>query len=134
MSRSRLEKQFTYEGRLCSVWVHPHGFRCGYVNVGDASPLYGRSYDELANAVSIHGGLTFSGQVNELYAWCFGIDFAHAGDSPDPTTPEAQRTFEFDEWFSMMPTHGHIWTLEEVMDEVRSLSDQLAAIERELTA
>ncbi len=134
MMEHRPEKNFRHKGHTCSVWVNPIGFRCGYVDVGRKSPLYAHHYDELANSISIHGGLTFSGRIHDLSAWCFGIDFAHAGDSPDPTTPEAQRTFEFDEWFSMMPTHGHIWTLEEVMDEVCSLSDQLAAIEHELTA
>lgn len=134
MSKSRIETQFTYKGHLCGVWVNPIGCRCGYVAVGNDSPLYGRNYYELEDAISIHGGLTFSGEVDDVYSWCFGIDFAHTGDSADPTTPEAHRTFEFDDWFSMMPTHGHIWTLEEVMEEVCRLADQLIAVECELSA
>ena len=51
MMEHRPEKNFRHKGHTCSVWVNPIGFRCGYVDVGDASPLYGRSYDELANAV-----------------------------------------------------------------------------------
>lgn len=67
------------------------GWGNGYVVIPKGHPLHGKYYDDLS--VDIHGGLTFSGNVDELNkkdwpeiidqdkgGWVVGFDTAHSGD------------------------------------------------------
>ena len=71
------------------------GWGNGYVIIPKGHPLHGKGYDDID--VSVHGGLTFSGPVNELDnskeggwfeikpkdkdGWVIGFDTAHYGDN-----------------------------------------------------
>jgi hypothetical protein len=55
------------------------GWGNGYVGVTKENPLYGIDYTLVDSFVVIHGGLTFSGMIDNM--WCFGFDTAHSGDT-----------------------------------------------------
>lgn len=76
-------KDFT-TGYECFVVRGPMGHLCGYVHVPEEHPAYSLTYDGLGQkygleAVSVHGGLTFSGDINGTEHW-FGFDCGHSGD------------------------------------------------------
>lgn len=55
---------------------------CGYVGVFHDHPAYGKGYGEID--ISVHGGLTFAGDVPEWghgEMWWLGFDTSHASDS-----------------------------------------------------
>lgn len=52
---------------------------CGYVALPEGHALFGKSYDDLTH-IAVHGGLTFSQKVGEL--WVLGFDTAHIDDNP----------------------------------------------------
>ncbi len=67
-----------------NTWLPRHSFMDfgwgnGYVGVTKDHPLFGINYMYLDRYIDIHGGLTFSGMIDNL--WCFGFDTAHSGDS-----------------------------------------------------
>lgn len=79
------KKDFRYKGYACHirrVGVPYMGHLCGYIEVQRTHILYGKDYDDIENIydyeLPAHGGLTFSGFVNDEY-W-IGFDCAHAGD------------------------------------------------------
>ena len=49
---------------------------CGYVVLTKDNKFYGKDYDDIP--VQVHGGLTFSSEVNG--EWLIGFDCAHHGD------------------------------------------------------
>lgn len=98
---------------VISLGTHP----CAYVQIPQGHPLYKAKTEEIEDAVSCHGGITYTGDrgqnVPGLDAGGFwiGWDYAHYGDrlgfAPDLS--------------------GHAWTTEELLDECRSVIDQLDA-------
>lgn len=74
------------------------GWGNGYVLIPKGHKLHGKHYDDIN--VNIHGGLTFSDEVDENFAeklglnvsdvgsWAVGFDTAHYGDTPD-TCPKS---------------------------------------------
>ena len=70
---------------------HAHGYANGYVGVPPGHPWFGKSYDEIDDKVTIHGGLTYGrdhlpltdkGQqpvIDGLF-W-FGFDTCHCDDN-----------------------------------------------------
>ena len=76
------EDRFYVDGQtyLClAARVPEWGHWCGYVGVGRNHPAYGRPASELEDVVC-HGGLTFSGHINDFTGWFFGFDCGHAFD------------------------------------------------------
>lgn len=55
---------------------------CGYVELPKDSPFYGMDYELLEPFISVHGGLTFSGEIEEIDGYLIGFDCAHADDNP----------------------------------------------------
>jgi hypothetical protein len=53
------------------------GWGNGYVDLPKTHPMYGVQYDDIN--VDVHGGLTYSEEVNGM--WRVGFDTAHAGDN-----------------------------------------------------
>jgi hypothetical protein len=64
------------------------GYRCGYVEVPQSSPLFGvdyssnppggdRSVDEL---IDVHGGVTYAGEKFGEGRWFLGFDCAHGDE------------------------------------------------------
>ena len=108
----------------CGVFNH----RCGYVILPEESELIGASTnDSRLNDISIHGGITFSGNLkftndpdldNGPYA--IGFDCAHSMDTPgDPMLRVCKLA------------HGEPRSLEYVMAECEDLSKQIKEIEGE---
>lgn len=46
-------------------------------------PFYGAYYDDLEDDIVVHGGLTFSGDIEDVDGFLLGFDCAHYGDSPE---------------------------------------------------
>lgn len=74
--------EFTSHGLNClSLYVNSSHW-CGYVEVPEGHPAWGRS--EVENDMSVHGGITWSRGISpqaiETDSWWFGFDCAHAGD------------------------------------------------------
>lgn len=76
--------------------VHPElpfmdvGWGNGYALVFKGHPFYGKHYDDASEVISIHGGLTYSGPVEQLFielpeeyigGWAFGFDTGHYQDT-----------------------------------------------------
>lgn len=59
--------------------IDDHGVANGYVGIPHSHPLNGVDYDEID--LDIHGGLTFSQEIEGL--WVLGFDTAHFGDNKD---------------------------------------------------
>ncbi len=89
-------------GLPCLIVRHTRlGHLCGYVGVGKAHPLHGKSYSEWD--AEVHGGLTFASECSpesdpglgvchltepgdEDPVWWFGFDFAHCFDLSPATS------------------------------------------------
>jgi hypothetical protein len=93
-------------GMECLVMPSPFGNLNGYVHISVSHPYFGKYYDDFN--VEVHGGLTFT-QVTNDGQW-FGFDTGHYGDLI-PNMP----------FFS----DGHLWTLDEVIEETKTLAKQL---------
>ena len=64
-------------GLECRIIRHEWGHLCGYVSV-PAYLWHLRCSDPLLEDITVHGGLTFTGEMDQRY-W-LGFDCAHSGD------------------------------------------------------
>lgn len=84
----RLEKRGTHRGFEYAILVHPFGFKNGYLKIPQGHSWYGKHYDELNEYISVHGGLTFSGHLDDSHilgeGYWVGFDCAHCFDLFDP--------------------------------------------------
>lgn len=55
---------------------------CGYVRVPDEHKFYGLNDEELNEHLCVHGGVTFSGELDGFEGFYVGFDCGHCGDSP----------------------------------------------------
>lgn len=90
-----IEKEWINNGLKCIAVFQMGGYRCGYVEVPQTHPLFGKYYTnyinnstnvEIKDFFEVHGGITFSGESSEQSAnhnWYFGFDCAHWNDIPD---------------------------------------------------
>ncbi|WP_106460142.1 hypothetical protein [Anaerococcus sp. Marseille-P3915] len=56
---------------------------CGYAVIPEDHPFYGEDYDEVEGYVDVHGGLTFSGELDGIDGFLLGFDCNHYEDSPE---------------------------------------------------
>lgn len=56
---------------------------CEYAVIPEDHPFYGEDYDEVEGYVDVHGGLTFSGELDGIDGFLLGFDCNHYGDSPE---------------------------------------------------
>ena len=60
---------------------------CGYIEVPRNHKYYFKSYYEIEDEINVHGGLTFSGYIEDYKgiksAYYIGFDCGHYGDRPD---------------------------------------------------
>jgi hypothetical protein len=128
-----------YGHRLVVIFT-PLGHRCGYVGVYENSPLRNVEYDDLD--VNVHGGLTFSGNLNaDESQWFFGFDCAHIFDAPDIEKMKEymemgvldQSQHKLLDWYLTYPvlTKSTVKSLDFVLAELKSLSVQLIDVELE---
>lgn len=72
------------------------GWGNGYVVIPKGHPLHGKHYDDINSHVDVHGGWTFSQEVDpemavkweqlqtsDIGSWIIGFDTAHSGDTLD---------------------------------------------------
>lgn len=90
-----IEKEWISNGLKCIVVFQKGGYRCGYVEVPQTHPLFGKYYNnyindstnvEIKDFFNVHGGITFSEEFSEQSAnhnWFFGFDCAHWNDKFD---------------------------------------------------
>lgn len=55
---------------------------CGYVVIPKTHPYYGVDYKDLVDLFDVHGGLTYSGELDEAGEWVLGFDCNHIDDNP----------------------------------------------------
>lgn len=133
--RTEYKKSYGNSKYLIAVVVNDLGYRCGYVGVPKGDPLYGMQYDdEIFDSVDAHGGLNFSDTrkfVTPDDIWFFGFDCGHCGDAVDKMTEEgkAHLNREPPSFYNFL-LEGHVWTLDEVITESESLSNQLANLSK----
>lgn len=149
------------DGNALVVANNPMGGWNGYIVVPFGSLFWGKPYEDVNESVQIRGGFTFGcnapqfmdrlfvpyaseemrrrierdGGPDMTYAWAFGFDTCHVGDSipeeriamlPEPIRTVAHMTYWID---SAMPDPDYpltVWTPESVMSELRSVSPQMA--------
>jgi hypothetical protein len=105
---------FTYRGYTCKVNRNPVMWcYCGYTTLPSDHPDFSKTYLELENKISVHGGLTFSNDGT------FGFDCGHYDD----ICPVSKSS-------SIGHSRGnHYWTYDEVVVEIKKMVDQF--IERD---
>lgn len=82
---------------------------CGYIKIEKDSPLYSKHYDDkVFSSIIVHGGLTYSGAINEDGDFYIGFDCNHLGDNVD------------------------YCNLEYVSEQIKSLSIQISKLENDL--
>ena len=133
--RTEYKKSYGNSKYLIAVAVNDLGYRCGYVGVPKGDPLYGMQYnDEIFDSVDAHGGLNFSDTrkfVTPDDIWFFGFDCGHCGDAVDKMTEEGKAHLDREppSCYNFL-LEGHVWTLDEVITESESLSNQLANLSK----
>lgn len=55
---------------------------CGYAVIPEDHPFYGMDHDDVEVNINVHGGLTFSGEIEDIDGYLLGFDCRHYGDSP----------------------------------------------------
>lgn len=118
---SRLEKEWTTKVGLkarCIINLS----RCGYVEVPKAHKWFGVNYhnrenykDSPESIIDVHGGLTYSGDLRDSGTWWFGFDCNHLGDRAINS-------------YTSLDNMGHLWTLEEVIEQCESMAEQLIKV------
>jgi len=81
---------------------------------------------EITNALAVHGGVTFSGFIEDFY--CFGFDCCHAGDLV-PEWPKIAMEIEIPEKIKDTIETGEYRTIRYVMEQCAKLAAQLKEIE-----
>lgn len=136
-----VEKTGRYNGFEYAVSVNPKmGFRCGYVAFPKDWKRKHNPKDCWDLPYSVHGGITY-GRFG--YPWkakmenyVAGFDCGHYGDGVDPTlidpkvygmTSEELNQYLTTSGFLKCAEGDHMWTIEEVEDECKSLIDQIIA-------
>lgn len=143
MKRYVVEKDFEYKGFQCSVILQSLGHRCGYVNLEskEKSKFFGVDYDNIP--IDVHGCLTYSDckLVDHEDGYWIGWDYAHYMDGKDYealvknfSDDEEQRKQiallkSIDERFET--NYGHIYSLDEVVADCKSVADQIIKLESE---
>jgi len=91
--KTTIEKEWRSEtGYTCRVVSCDMGHRCGYVGTTNHSIYYEKEYDHPSEKLNnespesffeVHGGITFSGKIDNSPLWWYGFDCAHWGDGKD---------------------------------------------------
>ncbi len=133
--------EWEYKGFPCLMRRNMEitGSWCGYVAVPPGHPAFEKGYDDVE--VDVHGGLTYAnhcqGPICHVPApgepdnvWWLGFDCAHGFDLSPRLEAFTQQIMGHK---SFLGVHQHYWTAKEVRREVKSLADQLAALQEPST-
>jgi hypothetical protein len=115
---------FDHLGLPCFLLRNTMGAWCGYAGVPPAHPFSGLPYDDMNEAVNVHGGLTYSGECDpplchagDEAVWWFGFDTAHAWD----LVPALR--------FHLAVDCGEVYrSVDYAMRQTRLLAEQLVAL------
>ena len=121
-----------YKGLQYAVYFHDvQGFRCGYVEIPEDHPLYGKYFGDIDfNTI----GLTFSGYIKHLNGWFIGWDHHHLWDGIDEegirkshaNLPENELEDILNYARSMTDDkYGLVSTTEDVEDECKQVIDEV---------
>lgn len=99
-----------YEFEVISYGSHP----CAYVKVPKHHPFSFHQYLEIESVISVHGGLTYSGERGEHNGWWFGWDYAHCEDYTAALLGDMD---------------GKQWTTQEIVDACLDVISQFKALE-----
>ena len=121
-----------YKGLQYAVWFHDvQGFRCGYVEIPEDHPLYGKYFGDIDFNII---GLTFSGHIKHLNGWFIGWDHHHLWDGIDEegirkahaNLPENELEDILNYARSMTDDeYGLVSTTEDVENECRQVIDEV---------
>lgn len=130
----RVEKDFEYRGFRCVVVAQRMGHRCGYVQIPKEHPYFEQPYETVDRFLEVHGGLTYA-KMSDTYpveteesSYWLGFDCAHFGDAIDL---ELIKEFDMRAYaiYAKMSKEGHMWTADDVSEELKRMADQLARVE-----
>lgn len=90
----KIGHQFPVEHK--SLFLGSDYWFCGYVNIPQNHPYYHKDYYEIYGEIDVHGGLTFSGSLNNIDGYWIGFDCNHYDDNhfvqnEDYTTKECRK-------------------------------------------
>lgn len=143
----KIENHWSCRGLDCLVIAYDLGHRCGYVKIPEDHFLYKVHYDheKIENFIDIHGGITFSDEMQglPLEGWWLGFDCAHYNDLLDFSImcDGYKKIFQKYEEFSKkflseigidreeLDKDKILWTTEMVASEVEKLANQIADYE-----
>lgn len=75
-------KTWRHNNMTCVVRHGVFDAPCRYVEIPEGHTLYGVNYFDYLDSVRlyVHGGITFSGELDSIPGWYVGFDMAHFGD------------------------------------------------------
>ena len=79
------EKYRGYEILVRKIWIENsenNEWYCGYVVIPKGHKYYYMGYGEIEEEIDVHGGLTFSGELDGVDGYLLGFDCGHAFDNP----------------------------------------------------
>ena len=123
-------KEMKYcSNRLCEVLAEGdlNGYHYAILNLGTHPTAYVETKKEcptIENDITVHGGITFSGKAywNDEDTKCYiGGDYAHCGDYLGSD--------ELVRHLINLKIESKKWTTEEIFEDVKSVIDQLIALE-----
>ena len=135
MAKIDIESDIKVDGLECVVVGTSMGHRCGYVIIRDKEK-YGKLTKEQLKDLDCHGGVTYCDNDNHPIPnpdndIVVGFDCGHFEDSPDLNIIMrlASRTERYvASRVANACLGGHVWTKEEVEEELRSMCDQIKAL------
>lgn len=73
-------RRWEHAGMACAIRHGAFGVPCGYVRVPEGHRLHGLDCEGCDEFVRVHGGVTWSGALDEEDGWWIGFDMAHSDD------------------------------------------------------
>lgn len=118
---------FGYNNHLCMIKKIPELLHlCGYVKLSVLHPMYGKDIEELNEALDVHGGITFAGDLDDSGSFWIGFDCGHSEDF----IPGLQGTWDYIKkgaanFFKSTETDLKYKDSDYVKTEIMKLVDQL---------
>lgn len=121
----------SFEAELCGFTIRLRrntelGTWCGYVIIPEDHPWHGLTYADLTD-VSVHGGVTYSGEEVFHQEWAVGFDCGHAFDLVPLLVSEKYQGSPLE---SAVGTYRN---MEYALDEARHLAEQAHNVQRRST-
>lgn len=109
------------------VVIFNNWFRCGYIGLPKGHVLENRDYNDFN--FDVHGGLTYGSRgeniKDETHDWYFGFDCAHLNDKADIKTMIEHNANQRSLMVASFFNDGEVRTKEYVLDELKSLVEQI---------